>query len=155
MNTMTTNEAAKMAAEIHAKGGMTYAKVGKILAKNGYYSWRTGKPVTGGGVHAMIRKFQAGEEMVDRTPRKHAAIFARRARNTAAKREERARKKTNPPMSLGIEPRANNSYPESLDYLAEENMARQVLQIAIKKAVKAIFGVDCQILLPLNRTFRP
>lgn len=65
MNTMTTQQAAERATKLFDLGHSTYA-IGKMLAKEGYISFRTGKPVTKGGVYCMIRQYKSGHDFVNR-----------------------------------------------------------------------------------------
>lgn len=71
MNTMTTEQAWMRAVELN-KSGIIHAKIGKILAKEGYLSYRTGKPISKAGVSVMLSRAASGHAPSNRQMKKFA-----------------------------------------------------------------------------------
>lgn len=157
MNKLTTNEAAKLAADMRTQSpNLTMKQIGKKLAEAGYMSWRTGKPVSAGGVSVMILKFIAGETIVDRNPRKHAKLIASKQERRGKPRPERKVESvhevyTHAGTPISDEPKVKRD--DQWVALDEAN-ARLVMQKAMEKILKSLFGVNCRVLLPNDVTFR-
>ncbi len=149
MNTMTTNEAAKMAADLAtSKPDMKMREISKALAKAGYMSFRTGKPISPGGISSMIRKVIAGTIIRDRKPRKHAKVIAGKHSRRSPKRKSDVQE--TPCTQTAHLPPENKGMWQDLD----EANARLVMQKAMEKMLRSLFGVNARVLLPNDVTFR-
>lgn len=67
---MTTQEAYKMAATLHGTG-LSMKKISKELARNGYLSAKTGRPLLPISVYRMVTLAKGGHVPVNKVNRKH------------------------------------------------------------------------------------
>ena len=138
MNTMTTNEAAKLAATLYGEG-MKYKAIGRKIAKAGYLSFRTGKPIGASGIATMVKKYTGGIVIADRKMQMHAKRSKRYTPQLPAATES-ATVARHPPVATQRNVR-------------DELLARSVLKEAIQKVVKRLFDADVVVSLPLDKVF--
>lgn len=156
MKTMTTNEAAKMAADLVTGGKHTNSEIGKILAANGYLSMKTGKALGGSGVLMLARKWLTGKTIQDRKTSKYSVIGKRLAQRERARelRESGKRNIAEPDSRQPPPPMLPKKIAVEHASLQDERQARAVMKATIERAIVRLFGFNVEVRLPIDRAFR-
>jgi hypothetical protein len=140
---MTTNEAAKLAVKLDDQG-VPYKKIAKLLAREGYCSFKTGKPLGKTAVSAMIAKARNGHVFMDKKAKKYASISLRYLPRAPRK----------PSTSPEATPTAPKEFLPINTHLGDERVARETMTGAMETVLKRIFGIPARVLIPLDVSLR-
>lgn len=141
---LTTNEAAKLALKLHNEG-KAHIRIAKILARNGYISFRTGKPLSSSAVSALVCAAREGRELHNKTTTMYSSAIGkylpRASRSEPAATQPSLTTKEQEPITGG-------------SVLGNERVARETMTRAMERALKSIFGVPAKVLIPLDVQIR-
>lgn len=149
MIAITMAQAATLAVKLRADG-MKNKEIARSLARAGYVSNRTGKPISASSVSGIIGKAKSGYVFSNNKARKYAQAHLRFQKRTK-RIESGLMAKTLGPLepvleSLHVEPHCMAIH--------DERVARAVMKKAIEKILVTLFGVRVVVSLPLDLAFR-